>query len=188
MLRNSIRRSSTNTASKSSSIPFQPVPINKYNQTRSPFNFKPTKDKSKNLQGLIYNPPASIFKPSKTPLAFLPPNDPRRLLQNKPTYTKDELNNYPIIQNYQPQNERDYSITPEIIDEIKRLRLEDPNVWTIAKLSTKFNISPHRINVFSGKLDTELTKDGDYQCIKPTQIKRKEERAKRVKLWLRNEF
>ncbi|KAK6197451.1 mitochondrial ribosomal protein subunit L20-domain-containing protein [Scheffersomyces amazonensis] len=183
MLRNSIRRSSTQ-----STIPFQPVPLNRFNQDRSAFNFKPPRDKVKNIQGLIHNPPAAIVKPSiKTPFAFLPANDPRRSLSRVEVFTKEELKNYPIITNYRTSEERDYNTTPETVAEIKRLREEDPSKWTISKLSIKFNLSPHRVNVFAGTLPDHLKKD-ENEGLTPLQVKRKEEKKKRVQLWLRNEF
>ncbi|KAK6457973.1 mitochondrial ribosomal protein subunit L20-domain-containing protein [Scheffersomyces xylosifermentans] len=178
MLRNFIRRSST-----SASIPFEPVPINRYNQVRSQFNFKPKK-----TQGLIHNPASAIHRPSiKTPRAFLPESDPRRKLNTGPVFTKEQLQDYPIITAYKPQNERDYSVTPEIARKIIELRNEDPKTWTVTKLSKEFGLSIQKVNVFTGILDEHL-KTKEVSELTDRQKKRINEKKKRVELWLRNEF
>ncbi|ABN67115.1 predicted protein [Scheffersomyces stipitis CBS 6054] len=177
MFRNFIRRSS------SSSIPFEPVPINKYNQVRSQFNFKPKK-----TQGLVYNPASAIHKPSiKTPRAFLPTNDPRRQLNNEAEYTKEQLQHYPIITAYKAQGERDYSITAEVAKKIYDLRKQDPQTWTVAKLSKEFDIDLQKVNVLTGILDKKL-KNNNLDGLNERQVKKATEKKKRVEMWLRNEF
>lgn len=157
---------------KSSSLPYEPVPINTYNQVRSAFNIKP-----KRTQGIVYNPPAAISKPSiKTANAFLPNNDPRKT--SKVLFTKDELLKYPVINSYQAQQDRLYDVSSETVKEIAELRRSDPKEWTVGKLLKKFNIPANKVNVFSGKVVEEDIVGG----------KKLEDRRKRVGMWLRGEF
>lgn len=160
-----------------SAIPFEPVPINQF-KGRSNFNFKPKK-----TPGLIHNPPSSINKPSiKTPRAFLPKNDPRRSLPVK-TFTKEELADYPLVQDYQAQTNRTYDITPEVVQQIQQLRQENPQEWTISKLSKKFDLPMNKINTLSGSLETPKI----LQMTERQQLKVMN-RKKRSELWLRGEF
>jgi hypothetical protein len=162
----------------SSSVPFEPVPLNKYNQARSAFNFKPKK-----TQGLVYNPPSSINKPSiKTAPAFLPPTDPRRSLPTK-KFTAEELNHYPVIKGYNSPENRVYDITPEIVQQIQQLRAQDPEKWTISKLAAKFNLAQNKVNVLSGQL-----KEPKPQDFTPKQALKHQNRMKRTELWLKGEY
>lgn len=87
MIRTSIRRVSTK------SIPYEPIPKNKYNQVRSAYNFKPAKN-----DGFVYSPPAAIIKPQMiTPYIFLPENDPRRELAKQHRIDPKIVAEMPII-------------------------------------------------------------------------------------------
>ncbi|RLV90492.1 hypothetical protein JA1_004524 [Spathaspora sp. JA1] len=168
MIRTSIRRISNK------SIPYEPIPKNKYNAKRSQFNFKPQKS-----QGLVHNPPAAIIKPfMQTPNIFLPPNDPRRQISTGPSqnFTQQDLEYMPVLREYKPKGERDYSITAETITAIKNLRASDPLNWPITKLSKEFKIDVKKLSHFL----REPTKSNEDQILS--------EKAKRKQLWLRNEY
>ncbi|EGW32167.1 mitochondrial ribosomal protein MRPL20p [Spathaspora passalidarum NRRL Y-27907] len=170
MIRTSIRRISNK------SIPYEPVPKNKYNAQRSQFNFKPQK-----TSGLVHNPPAAIIKPyMQTPNIFLPANDPRRHFNTAPSqnFTQQDLEYMPVLKEYKPQGQRDYSITAETIDAIKKLKESDPENWTLSKLSKEFNIEARKLVHFLRPDKKE----------KISEHKILSERARRKELWLRNEY
>lgn len=169
-------------------IPVQTQPKNKYNEARSRFNLKPVP-----LQGLVHNPLVSLPSPNNTPRLFLPENDPRvKVLELKfKKYSPDEINDMPLI--YGMPKEKTYNITPDVAKEILRLRNEDPNNWTVRKLAQKFGISVSAANVLSGYNKSryhEIQKELDE--VKKTWSEKKSvsrnDRRKRVQLWLRNEY
>lgn len=181
MLKNFIRRYSVK------GLPYEPIPANKYNQQRSRFNLKPIP-----TQGLVYNPPASISSPTRTSKAFLPENDPRliKLGDKYRTYTKEELEDYPIIHSYA---QKAYDLTPKDVENITKLRNEDPKKWTISKIAKELNIDQKKVNVI-----TALNKERKRQIEEELNIakskwsenklKSRSDRKKRVLMWLRNEY
>lgn len=180
MLRTFIRNASGKASHVGGAVSYEPVPINTFNQARSAFNIKPKK-----TQGLVYNPPASISKPSiKTANAFLPEQDPRKSLVVGKQYTKEELENYPIINRYEAAGNRSYEITPDIVEKLISLRKQDPAQWTISKLSKEFDIPQNKVNVLTGTLEKEM----DEEVLTARQLSKKMNKKKRSLLWLRGEF
>ncbi|KAI5956409.1 hypothetical protein KGF54_000884 [Candida jiufengensis] len=176
MIRQSIRRIHNSLKD----IPYEPIPKNKYNSKRSGFNFKP-----KTQEGLVYNPPAAIIKPSmQTPYIFLPPNDPRRELAKQQKISHDIILDMPIIRQFKASNEREYNITSETIEKIKALRSEDPQKWNFKELSKKFNIELPKLVYF---FKTELSKQKKFknEINVPKFIT---DRQKRKQMWMRNEY
>ncbi|CAL1207887.1 unnamed protein product [Candida parapsilosis] len=140
MIRSSIRK--VHHASKE--IPYQAVPRGKYNPKRSAFNFKP-----KPIDGLVHNPPAAIINPSmQTPYIFLPPNDPRRELAKQYRLSEDVVADMPVIRAFKAPHEREYTVTKEVVDQIKQLRNEDPERWNLKELSKKFDIELSKLVYF----------------------------------------
>lgn len=169
-------------------IPHQTKPQNKYNAHRSTFNLKPV-----HHDGLIYNPPASAPSYYETPQLFLPKNDPRLtvLAEKYKVYTKEELDDMPLI--YGIRKQKDYSLTPEVVEQIVSLRNSNPHEWTISKLAKKFNVEPEKVNVVTGfnkerqqKVKEELEKV--KQTWSEETMLARNERAKRQQTWLRNDF
>ncbi|GBL47741.1 hypothetical protein ACI3LY_003388 [Candidozyma auris] len=170
------------------SLPYEAQPKNKYNAQRSAFNLKPVRP-----QGLIYNPPASAPTYRETPKLFLPKNDPRlKILEGKwKVYSEEELDNMPLI--YGIKKEKDYSLTPEVVGEILKLRRENPDEWTVPKLAKKFNVDKVKVNVISGISKERQEKVlQELEEVKSTwSAKRKlarQDREKRTQQWLRGEF
>lgn len=167
-------------------LPVETQPTNKYNAARSAFNLKPVP-----TNGLIHNPPAAMPSLKDTPKVFLPKSDPRLkfMADRFKVYSPEELAEMPVIYGAK----KDYDLTPEIIEQIVKLRTEDSNKWTIAKLAEKFNIDAKKVNVITGfslqkqqKMLQELTKlkKGWSQSRKMAR----EDRTKRKQMWLRGEF
>ncbi|KAL8745497.1 MAG: hypothetical protein Q9190_002378 [Brigantiaea leucoxantha] len=93
---------------------------------------------------VIFNPPSSAPNPYHTPVAFLPPDDPRRTLlsqahEHANPYLKSEKRLPPTVR--EPY-EKKYHLKEADILEIKRLRKEDSFKWTRSKLAEKFQCSP----------------------------------------------
>lgn len=90
---------------------------------------------------IIYNPPPSAPSVYQTPTKFLPPGDVRRSLrtgassasQHKP----EELSTV-----FKKPAEKKYHLTPSDVEEIRKLRLDDPMTWSRWKLAKRFDCSP----------------------------------------------
>ncbi|EGR45134.1 uncharacterized protein TRIREDRAFT_81779 [Trichoderma reesei QM6a] len=115
---------------------------------------------------IIYNPPASEASPEHTPFIFLPRNDPRRLailrLRNNNTFSDPSSQpssssssspssteaaaaaagdgELPPEMRYKRRQPK-YNLTKEHIDEMRRLRAEDPLTWSVQRLARKFECS-----------------------------------------------
>ncbi|QEL57988.1 hypothetical protein SBP28_000016 [Candidozyma auris] len=89
--------------------------------------------------------------------------------------------------------EKDYSLTPEVVGEILKLRRENPDEWTVPKLAKKFNVDKVKVNVISGISKERQEKVlQELEEVKSTwSAKRKlarQDREKRTQQWLRGEF
>lgn len=169
-------------------LPFESTPKNKYNAARSTYNFKPVP-----TQGLVHNPPQAIKSATSTPRAFLPKNDPRYLhLQDKyKVYSKEELDNMPIV--YSAGYNKNYTITPSVVEEMNKLRAEDLSTWTISKLARHFNLEKHRVNSLTGRnperaAEVARLASAAREGWSPEKRQHRSDRKKRVDMWLRNEF
>lgn len=173
MIRTSIRRVSTK------SIPYEPIPKNKYNQVRSAYNFKPAKN-----DGFVYSPPAAIIKPQMiTPYIFLPENDPRRELAKQHRIDPKIVAEMPIIRQINAPQERQYNVDADTINKIKELRAADPERWTLKEISKEFNIEMDKLHFF---LRSQFPK----KPTEPVKVVSKKllDRQKRKQLWLRNQY
>jgi hypothetical protein len=96
---------------------------------------------------IIYNPPSSQATPHHTPFLFLPQNDPRRdalkrirangLLPSPTTEPSGQLAPEVKYKRRTPKT----NITEKEVEEMKRLRAEDPVTWTVNALAKKFDCS-----------------------------------------------
>lgn len=115
---------------------------------------------------LVFNPPSSAPNVYHTPLKFLPKQDKRRQLYSaalaSSTVAAQRLQNPAIASPGTPLSstsslpprpstalpaalrqpyEKKYNVTPEQMEEMRRLRAQDPDTWTRAKLAEKFGCS-----------------------------------------------
>ncbi|KJR89106.1 60S ribosomal protein L20 [Sporothrix schenckii 1099-18] len=102
---------------------------------------------------LLYNPPASAPSVYQTPFKFLPKSDPRRRsnltnLFARTSSTTASTSSAPTPRapalahrNFAPAPQQ-YHLTPEDVDEIRRLRAQDPLEWSVHRLAHKFQCSP----------------------------------------------
>ncbi|KAJ5966004.1 hypothetical protein N7481_012718 [Penicillium waksmanii] len=115
-----------------------------YRRTKQRLRVKPDASFGPSQQGrdqIIYNPPSSAPSVYHTPSKFLPVNDVRRAMRpaNAATATTD-VNELPSV--YKTEPERKYHLTPEDVEEIRKLRLNDPMTWSRYSLAKKFECSP----------------------------------------------
>ncbi|KAF4971371.1 hypothetical protein FSARC_1803 [Fusarium sarcochroum] len=95
---------------------------------------------------IIYNPPSSEASPLHTPFLFLPPNDARRAALTRLRHTPGSPvappaeGKLPPAMKYQ-RRDPNYNLKAADIQEMKRLRAEDPVAWSVNKLAEKFGCS-----------------------------------------------
>jgi len=124
-----------------------------YRRTRSRLNIKPDPSflpsKTEAHDHIIYNPPPSAPNVYHTPTIFLPKTDRRRQLHEEAALK------YPHLASAAPAElpppvrtpyEKRYHLTAEDMEEMRRLRREDPIEWSATKLARKFDTS----NLFVG--------------------------------------
>ncbi|KAL7949406.1 mitochondrial ribosomal protein subunit L20 domain-containing protein [Trichoderma barbatum] len=150
---------------------------------------------------IIYNPPASEATPEHTPFIFLPRNDPRRLAimrlrssANDPTaYSTQQTNGeLPPEMRYKRRQPK-YNLTKEHIEEMRRLRNEDPLTWSVQKLARKFECStvfvqiaapapPEHLQWLKGKMERKMERWG------PKKTQAREDRKIRAEMMYRGEL
>ena len=141
---------------------------------------------------IVFNPPSSAPSVYHTPSKFLPPNDRRRQLiadipgQAPPSQTTK------LPPSVRKPYEKQYHLTAADMEEIRRLRRENPDVWTRDKLAKKFKCS----NLFVGIVceASPERKKSQQQILEAVKLKwgrrrriAREDRAKRRELWGRDE-
>ncbi|GAB1737391.1 hypothetical protein NU219Hw_g1536t1 [Hortaea werneckii] len=154
---------------------------------------------------IIFNPPSSAPNVYHTPMAFLPANDPRRKLQslaptrsatppttpstsNVPSSTSNETRTVPPP--VRPLYEKKYHLTPEQIEEMRKLRAEDPKLWTRVRLAEKFECSQFFVSLCCSAPQIKEERERELEEIKRRWGRRKTEareaRQERKKLWGRD--
>lgn len=94
---------------------------------------------------IIYNPPASEASPDHTPFLFLPASDPRRFaiqrmrLQAGPSSAPSE-GQLPPAMVHKGRLQKSH-MTQADVQEMRRLREEDPLAWSVNALARKFDCS-----------------------------------------------
>ena len=145
---------------------------------------------------IVFNPPSSAPSPYYTPPVFLPPNDPRRKLlaqshEHANPYDQPDRRLPPLIKGHKPY-EKKYHLREKEIEEIRRLRAEDPFLWTRSRLASKFDCSQFFIGMVCPASKEKLEKDREeIENIKAKWGRRKryarEDRLKRRELWGRDQ-
>ncbi|RDW60996.1 hypothetical protein BP6252_12379 [Coleophoma cylindrospora] len=101
---------------------------------------------------IIFNPPSAAPSVLHTPLKFLPKNDKRRALL-KATEKQKQANAVvpPVIEKFLAKWERNH-LSEKDVEEMKKLRIDDPVKWRLDKLSEKFNCSMAFVKIISAEL------------------------------------
>ncbi|EME46335.1 hypothetical protein DOTSEDRAFT_101803, partial [Dothistroma septosporum NZE10] len=154
---------------------------------------------------IIFNPPSSAPNVYHTPTKFLPTSDPRRALHtpaqipaNAPAARQGVLASIaaqraavaPSAQSLKPVRpiqEKKYHLAQAEIDEIRRLRAEDPRQWTRARLAEKFDCSQFFVSLCCSAPEIKQEQDEELQQIKAKWGRRKRDardaRQERKKRW-----
>ncbi|MCJ1362854.1 hypothetical protein MMC16_001960 [Acarospora aff. strigata] len=140
------------------------------------------------LDHIVFNPPSSAPSVYHTPSKFLPPTDRRRqLMTAAPSQTTRSQTSKlppPVRKPY----EKKYHLTAADMEEIRKLRTEDPNLWTRDKLATKFNCSKLFIGIVCEA--SPERKESQQQVLDAVKLKwgkrrriAREDRVKRREAW-----
>ncbi|KAK1255415.1 hypothetical protein MKX08_009410 [Trichoderma sp. CBMAI-0020] len=162
-----------------------------------------TSSASAAADSIIYNPPSSEATPEHTPFLFLPRNDPRRqaILRlrssgNDPTaYNSSSVaseSDLPPEMRYKRRQPK-YNLTKEHIEEMRRLRAEDPLTWSVQKLARKFECSTvfvqmaapapaEHLEWLKAKMERKMERWG------PKRTQAREDRKRRAEMLYRGEL
>ncbi|KAI8966583.1 mitochondrial ribosomal protein subunit L20-domain-containing protein [Daldinia sp. FL1419] len=108
-------------------------------------SFFPTSATAGDSTQVIYNPPSSTPSVYHTPFKFLPQSDPRRkanvaqLLRSSADVSASKSNLPPELKD----PVRKYNVTREQVEEMRALRAEDPERWSVLKLAERFACAPY---------------------------------------------
>ncbi|KAF7504625.1 hypothetical protein GJ744_002052 [Endocarpon pusillum] len=173
-----------------------------YRRTRSRLNIKPDPSflpsKTEPHDHIIYNPPPSAPNVYHTPTIFLPKTDRRRQLHEEAAARNSRLSATssspppelppPVRPTYQKR----YHLTQEDMEEMRRLRREDPIEWSANKLAKKFDTS----SIFVAFVTEGIAKEKREQQKQVTEIVKsrwgvkrrtaREDRALRKERWGRD--
>ena len=157
---------------------------------------------------IVFNPPPTAPSPYQTPPLFLPVGDPRRRLlapshaHDNPyrrvdptastdiTATSDDESDLPPVLSRAP--EKRYHLGATEIEEIRKLRTSNPWVWTPKRLAEKFDCSEYFVRICAQAISERM--DWHKQNLErvkarwgPKRQMARENRAKRRKLWSRDD-
>ncbi|KAK5992212.1 YmL20 [Cladobotryum mycophilum] len=152
---------------------------------------------------IIYNPPASEPSPAHTPFIFLPRSDPRRQalvrMRRDPDVAPAGLvpqavgeEDLPPAMRYKRRDPR-YHLKREHIEEMRRLRNEDPLKWSVGHLAQKFDCSPIFVQMaapapaehlawLKAKMERKMARWG------PIRTQAREDRKRRAEMLYRGEL
>ena len=138
---------------------------------------------------IVFNPPESQPSPYHTPFKFLPPSDPRRA-NNLKLLFGDKAASGPT--EYVPPEmkkswAKSYHLTKEDVDELKKLRFEDPQTWTVSKLAEKFKCSTKFVRIVGRVPETFRNQVQEQKRRKmatwgPRKLKAFQEKGQRIEM------
>jgi hypothetical protein len=116
-----------------------------FRRTKKLLNIKPddtflfTKSSPKQ-DHMIFNPPSSTPSVLQTPLKFLPKDDKRRkLFEDAATSTLAAPSQLgPPVRPLRPTYQR-HHLTEDDITQMRKMRAEDPDKWSVGRLARKYN-------------------------------------------------
>jgi hypothetical protein len=147
---------------------------------------------------IIFNPPSSAPNVYHTPPKFLPASDPRRRLHSlaarpipaSDASQDDQQSLASLLRPIRTQQEKKYHLGKDEIEEIRRLRAEDPKLWTRVRLAEKFECSQFFISLCCSAPEIKKQQDKQLEAIKKRWGRKKtearEERQARKALWGRD--
>lgn len=159
---------------------------------------------SETTDHIIYNPPSSAPNVYHTPMKFLPKSDPRRKLHTlsmqpatssttiTPSSSPTSLSAAPSLRSplpppVRPRYEKKYHLNQADVDEIRRLRDEDPKLWTRVRLAEKFGCSQFFVSLCASAPEVKAERDLELEAIKSRwgrgKREAREDRLKRKEGW-----
>ncbi|KAI5358199.1 Putative ribosomal protein L20 [Septoria linicola] len=156
---------------------------------------------------IIFNPPPSAPNVYHTPSKFLPQSDPRWKLHAEAaaaaatgtpeksssvlaTIAAQRAASQPKAENLKPirpMYEKKYHLTQDDIEEIRRLRQEDPRHWSRLRLAEKFQCSQFFVSLCVTAPEVAKEKEEELNAVKERWGRRKrdarEARVERKRLW-----
>ncbi|GAB7351619.1 hypothetical protein MBLNU459_g2233t2 [Dothideomycetes sp. NU459] len=161
---------------------------------------------------IVYNPPSSAPNVYHTPLKFLPANDPRRRLHSSFSSSAAHLPSAgasasssssssassgrsrasaPLPPPLKPQQEKKYHLSSVEVEEIRRLRAEDPRQWTRVRLADKFGCSQFFVSLCCCAPEIKEERQRELEAIKRrwgrAKKEAREDRVRRKEGWGRGE-
>jgi hypothetical protein len=156
---------------------------------------------------IIINPPSSEASVFHTPFKFLPKEDPKRrtylatryqstitLSVNPSAEQQSESTLPPPLSKGAQQQEKKYHLTQDDVEEIRRLRAEDPATWTIGKLAKKFGCGNWFVRICAPEAsrEHEATVQAKQERVKarwgPRKTKAREDSYRRKEMLYRGEL
>ena len=164
-------------------------------------SFAPAKTEA--YDHIIFNPPSSAPNVYHTPQKFLPRSDPRRKLHSLAPVSSATPPSTPAasspsapqtpVQSLRPvrkSHEKKYHLGQEEINEIRRLRAEDPRKWTRIALAEKFECSQFFVSLCCTSPIMAKENENRLQEVKSkwgrSKTEAREDRSTRKKLWGRD--
>ncbi|OAA33265.1 hypothetical protein AAL_00730 [Moelleriella libera RCEF 2490] len=167
------------------------APHDSFLPTRLPVPFPP--NGGGGGDSIIYNPPASEASPLHTPLLFLPRKDPRRRRLGG-ALGPDALSDaaLPPQMKYKHRTAR-YHLKEEDMEEMRRLRAEDPAEWTVNRLARKFECSEVFVKMVAPapaghKAWLQETLDRKKARWGPSKTRARDDRRRRAEMVYRGEL
>jgi hypothetical protein len=149
---------------------------------------------------IIYNPPASEATPFHTPSLFIPESDARRRAMQRmgashpgaPKLAPTADGELPPKMRFAGRNPS-YHIGVEQIQEMRRLRAEDPLTWSVGALAKKFECSNTFVQIAAPAPPEHLEWLKEKQARRearwgPIKSKAMEERRRRAEMVMRSEL
>ncbi|KAI9671888.1 MAG: hypothetical protein M1817_003433 [Caeruleum heppii] len=141
---------------------------------------------------IVFNPPSSAPSVYHTPTKFLPKGDPRRelfaALAEQARHSTSSTLPPPVRKQY----EKSYHLTEDDFAEIRRLRREDPMLWSRERLAKKFNCSSLFVGIVCEA--TKERKEEQRQLLETVKSRwgrkrrnAREDRVRRRENWGRSE-
>ncbi|KAI0468107.1 mitochondrial ribosomal protein subunit L20-domain-containing protein [Xylaria cf. heliscus] len=147
---------------------------------------------------VIFNPPSAPPSVYHTPFKFLPKSDPRRqanlsqLLRSAsdPHASGRSTTQLPPPSRASELREKRYNVTKEQVEEMRKLRAENPEKWSVLNLADKFECSPLFVMMCCRASPEHKANERErLQAIKarwgPIRTTARDDRRKRMALLLR---
>ncbi|TKW57987.1 54S ribosomal protein L20, mitochondrial [Colletotrichum tanaceti] len=182
-----------------------------FSRTKRSLNIPPHPDflPSTNPAGgdtIIYNPPSAAPSVFHTPFKFLPPSDPRRRANLSSLFassnssaaassqTPSSATPLPPALNVPSRGDNPrYHLTRDDVAKIRRLRAQDPNLWSVTALARKFDCSEVFITICTPaprehKERLQRNLDGIKSRWGAIRTKAREDRTRRKEMLFRGEL